>query len=319
MRKYVLHKLSNKKLMEKALEQIEEETGFHIEDVEYGSCYFIADGPKNSICHFHIKEIPGFIFAFWNTNRFDKIENQIKDGITLWSDYYSISSKSELVFFTQYERDVDKFKPSYSSFVTGIYRLVWEEGDSDKPIRKEEFDMCDLVEILNFMKKHPIKSYVYVSSNIHNVVNELSGIRCLYIYIKDWINNKRYEYKESHKLKSLTKKCCRMLNKLSEFDYILADYGECHSPRLHLIMRRCKNMDYDLYMKQLDIIERFSTKYFNDTSIDIYDVDDIENLYNDKKLLDEDMTLKVKFHKRYVYMLKEENDIKVIKTKNGGI
>ena len=51
-------KLSNKKLIDSALKMIEEETGFHVIDVEYGDTYFLFTGPKNSICRFHIKEIP---------------------------------------------------------------------------------------------------------------------------------------------------------------------------------------------------------------------------------------------------------------------
>lgn len=267
MRKHILHELSNKKLIEKALKQIEEETRFHIKDREYGSCYFIADGPKNSICHFHIKEIPGFIFAFWTTNRFDRIEDQIESGHMLWSDYYQIPSDSELVFFTQYERDIDKFKPSYSGFVTGTRRIAWDEGSVDNPIRKEEFVLHDIVNILEYMKKHPIKSYVYVGARLNHITSELSGIECLKYYINGWISYQRSYYREKFELNYLKNKSIKMLNKLSEFNYILRDYGEGCFPRLHIVIRRKENINYDEYFKQVNLIMDFEDKFFNDISL----------------------------------------------------
>ena len=51
----------------------------------------------------------------------------MEHNLNLWTDTYHISSKTELVFFTQYEREVDKFKPSYSGFVTGLFRETWYE------------------------------------------------------------------------------------------------------------------------------------------------------------------------------------------------
>ena len=49
--------------IETALKCIED-YGFHIKNRVYTDTYFLYDGDKNSICHFHIKEIPR-IFV-WN-------------------------------------------------------------------------------------------------------------------------------------------------------------------------------------------------------------------------------------------------------------
>lgn len=59
-----LKKLSNKELMESAFTQIEKDLGFHIKDKEYGNTYFIFEGNDDSICQFHIKEIPRISFCF---------------------------------------------------------------------------------------------------------------------------------------------------------------------------------------------------------------------------------------------------------------
>lgn len=58
-----LKKLSNKELMESAFTQIEKDLGFHIKDKEYGNTYFIFEGNDDSVCHFHIKEIPRISFC----------------------------------------------------------------------------------------------------------------------------------------------------------------------------------------------------------------------------------------------------------------
>lgn len=59
-----LKKLSNKELIESAFAQIENELGFHIKDKKYGDTYFVFEGNKDSICQFHIKEIPRISFRF---------------------------------------------------------------------------------------------------------------------------------------------------------------------------------------------------------------------------------------------------------------
>ena len=56
---------NNKELIELAFKQIEEETKFHIIDKEYNDDEYTEEKDKNTICEFHIKEIPGFRFAFW--------------------------------------------------------------------------------------------------------------------------------------------------------------------------------------------------------------------------------------------------------------
>ena len=61
-KKLKLSKMNNKEKMLSALKSIED-LGYHIADYELGKYYFIFDGEKDSICHFHIKEIPRFSFC----------------------------------------------------------------------------------------------------------------------------------------------------------------------------------------------------------------------------------------------------------------
>ena len=55
---------SNKDLIEIAFKQIEKETRFHIINKEYNDDEYTEKADQNTICEFHIKEIPGIRFAF---------------------------------------------------------------------------------------------------------------------------------------------------------------------------------------------------------------------------------------------------------------
>ena len=149
-----MSKSRNRKLIESLFKQIEKELGYHIVDKQFGNCYFIVESKEpDTICHFHIKELPGYLFGIWNICRYDTIQYEIENNLSLWSDNLHISSKSELIFFTQYEKEVDKFKPSRSGMVTGLRRITYEEDD--KLIT--EWDIDELEVVLNYMKNISIK------------------------------------------------------------------------------------------------------------------------------------------------------------------
>lgn len=262
-------KISNKGLMESALKQIEEETGFHIIDIEFGNYYFLFGGPKNSICHFHIKEIPKFKFALWNTNRFDSIEELMKDNGDTWADRYKVHHKSELIFFTQFERDIDKFKPSHSGFVQGIFRQAWTElDDNDKKIKREEWYLDDVPHILEFMHKHPIKSYIYSGMNDYGIFREVSNFKALRMYIHDAIYHKKSEIKNKIKVNHSINACKRLVKKLTTMDYIIEKKDSCYPEvEIRLASKVTSGKDFE---KDVTIIDRFHDKHFNNISVSIY-------------------------------------------------
>lgn len=61
--KLKLSKLTNKELIESALKAIEE-LGYTIKDKYYSNCYFLFEGEDDSICMFHIKEMPRVYICF---------------------------------------------------------------------------------------------------------------------------------------------------------------------------------------------------------------------------------------------------------------
>lgn len=121
-----MRKLSIKKQTGEILKRIESE-GFHPIDVEYHNNYFIFDHGKNHIVHFHIKECKGWKFGIW--------WNQEQDGV--------------FDFFAQYEKNIDKFKPSASTFV-----------EEDKTL--DGLDFC--IDIIKFIHK---RKYVAFHFDMH--------------------------------------------------------------------------------------------------------------------------------------------------------
>lgn len=85
---------------------ISNEYGYHAEDIEYLSEYFMVGTGTNSIVHFHIKECPGWLFGIWWTVPTEKDDAETEfDG----------------EFFTQYEESIDKFKPYASIYSAELF------------------------------------------------------------------------------------------------------------------------------------------------------------------------------------------------------
>lgn len=254
-----LKKLSNKKLIDSAIKQIEQETDFHIINKCYNDSYFVFKGQKNSICEFYIKEIPGFRFAFWNVNRFDSIEYLLKENKPLWSDNYYISSKSELVLFTQYEKYIDKFKPSHSNFIVGIYREKYDDT--------EEWYMDSLIDMLNYMKKHRFRSIYYSSVYSRYIWDQENVLYMLYMNIKS--NYEVYTFNRKRKIayKKALKDCLKIAKRLKCFNCYITDENYC-IPRLTLYLRPKNSIvDESLYNKELDKLSILHNKKFTQLNI----------------------------------------------------
>ena len=260
MSKWVVPVKSNLDLMELAFTQIEKETKFHIIDKEYNDDKYTDEEDKYTICEFHIKEIPGFRFAFWNARRNKKDlfnEDHIK-----WLNSLEISYMTELIFFCQYERDLDKFKPSRSGFVSGIYRTEYIKEPDPKEEEIEPFVMYDVISSLKYIKKHHIKSAEYVGCQTRYIwEDDRSGFKILRTYIHDWIYVWKSQFKEWRKFKKICRGSKKYLKKLTQFNYILKDQGNHCYPRVEVVFRRKDNIDLTTYNKEWDIIDKFDKKY----------------------------------------------------------
>lgn len=252
-----------------------------------------------------LKKYHGFLFAFWSINRLDTLDYQREHDIIQWCDSLEIDTKTELIFFTQYERELDKFKPSRSGFVTGIYRQAYtEENDTGKIVPVEKWQMWKLERILEFMRKHPIKAYVYAYHQCSDIWEERNGLSCLKEYIHDWLYYHTHKFIGNVEYTRLRHKCFKFVHKLSQYNYILIQREDNWSPRLRIVIRRKEEYDYDKCVRQEELIEKFEDKYFNKISIDQYDFALDELFKTEKK---EDAKLDKSFRKILRYYV-ERND-----------
>ena len=298
-----LKKLSNKKLIDSAIEQIEQETNFHIINKCYNDSYFVFKGQKNSICEFYIKEIPEFRFAFWNVNRFDSIEDLLKENKPLWSDNYHIPSKSELVLFTQYEKYIDKFKPSHSNFIVGIYRESYDDDNK----HTEEWYIDHLVDMLNFMKHHRFKAIYYSSVYSRYIWDQENVLYMLYMNIKS--NYEVYTFKRKRKIayKKALRDCLKIAKKLKCFKCYITDEDYC-IPRLTLYLRKLDYVEDDIYVKELRKIGKLENKHtlqLNVRHLYIYPLISTSNKTQDTKC-------KRTFYNMYKFTIKESDNINLL-------
>lgn len=297
-----MSKSRNRKLIESLFKQIEKDLGYHIVDEQYGNCYFIVESKEpDTICHFHIKELPGYLFGIWNICRYDTIQYEIENNLSLWSDNLHISSKSELIFFTQYEKEIDKFKPSRSGMVTGLRRITYKEDN--KLIT--EWDIDELEVVLKYMKKHKYKSYVNIYNENKFVYRELSGITCFKIYYRDKWNRFITNIKDTLKLKIQIYKSKKLIKKLKDVYYYILDYGENCYPRIHIIVRRKPNIDIDTFIDNINTLQKFD---YDNTDISVFWMDkDISERLN-KKERQEDKDLLKRFNDIQSNLIEEADD-----------
>lgn len=297
-----MSKSRNRKLIESLFKQIEKDLGYHIVDEQYGNCYFIVESKEpDTICHFHIKELPGYLFGIWNICRYDTIQYEIENNLSLWSDNLHISSKSELIFFTQYEKEIDKFKPSRSGMVTGLRRITYKEDN--KLIT--EWDIDELEVVLKYMKKHKYKSYVNIYNENKFVYRELSGITCFKIYYRDKWNRFITNIKDTLKLKIQIYKSKKLIKKLKDVYYYILDYGENCYPRIHIIVRRKPNIDIDTFIDNINTLQKFD---YDNTDISVFWMDkDISERLN-KKERQKDKDLLKRFNDIQSNLIEEAND-----------
>lgn len=297
-----MSKSRNRKLIESLFKQIEKDLGYHIVDEQYGNCYFIVESKEpDTICHFHIKELPGYLFGIWNICRYDTIQYEIENNLSLWSDNLHISSKSELIFFTQYEKEIDKFKPSRSGMVTGLRRITYKEDN--KLIT--EWDIDELEVVLKYMKKHKYKAYVNIYNENKFVYRELSGITCFKIYYRNKWNRFITNIKDTLKLKIQIYKSKKLIKKLKDVYYYILDYGENCYPRIHIIVRRKPNIDIDTFIDNINTLQKFD---YDNTDISVFWMDkDISERLN-KKERQEDKDLLKRFNDIQSNLIEEAND-----------
>lgn len=116
--------------------------GFKAYNVSYGDSYFIFQGEPDSVVHFRLKGVN----KHWKFGMWLKAEELDKE-----EDSEAIEEPVKIVrFFCQWDRNIDKFKPSASSLLVEI-----EKDDFEY-----EMENCfDIVQMVKFIKRHKLIAY----------------------------------------------------------------------------------------------------------------------------------------------------------------
>ena len=180
-----------------------EANGFHPVDVQYGNGYFIFEHGKDMVVHFHIKELKGWKFGIW----------------------WNVDGEKTFDFFTQYERDIDKFKPSASALVVEDACL-------------EDWRLKDVVQICKFIKKHPYRAWA-IDQTWGRDIWEWDTIEGAFkdYWLRWWRDSVRYPRVHEKMTKRYLKLVTSICN-ICLVDYEIIDGntgGWISSPRFHIV------------------------------------------------------------------------------------
>ena len=255
-----------KEKLQIVLSQIEKETGFHIIDVQTDTAaYNLQEEFPYYICNFHIMETPGVRYALWYKDWFGKVKEQINKNETLWTDYYSVPTNTEWLFFCELDVYVDKFKPTYGNFVRGIYQHTYIKKLNEQEIKDEIKDtgiyfLNDIPDIITFIAKHPIKSFVYLGRGIEGIQYEMSSIKILYSYLKDKHINNKYKRKDKKERRKAEKKSIKFAKKLKGYNCFVYDTGSENFTQIFLV---CRHKD-NITSKQINNANKLYEKWYYD-------------------------------------------------------
>ena len=139
--------------------------------------YFLFEGDKDSVTHFHIKGISHWKFGLWIHAEYLDDEYREKEKELTYDEYYKV-----VQLFAQYDTAIDKFKPSRSDFlveynacdwnnyIDGLYKAPWHE----------------IKAMIGMLKKHPLISYHGLESTSQSYL--------LYFIKEELIHNRGYQF-----------------------------------------------------------------------------------------------------------------------------
>lgn len=251
---------------------------YHATDIKNLNGYFIFYHGKNSVVHFRIKECPGWYFGIW----WDSIdeENKTVKG----------------TFFTQYERDIDKFKPTASDHTTRIEVSYRTKSYDDVWLLD-----CTVSYMIKYLNKHFYKAWCGYGKYTTG-----SGLHCWYRYIKyRW-----YLFKDEYLTEKASKWCVKYLKKILEELYegeVLVSKTENQSPKYELCISYEKNKhyfdkvgNYNIFLSNEEIED-----YFKELGDNLTDPEDIKlyNFCNKSKKLENKYDRKVKHFDRIASLI----------------
>ena len=195
---------------------------FHVKDLEYADGYFIFGFGTNSCISFHCEEAPGWLFGIWwsplKANDWtEENESYRKDAI-------------RCEFFVQYEKEIDKFKPTASTYV---YDFEYQLGD----FAANWWSFVKVTEIIKWLIKEPMLAWYreihYTDYNVEHVTREEAAEA--FRKNQEWHETKERLTKENNqKMIDTVKYIFKPF--FDEGKAFIQDMGENCSPRYELIV-----------------------------------------------------------------------------------
>ena len=290
---FSVKKLNNQELILDLFKELGDRLNYTIIDPVFKDAYYFLEDAPYSICNFKIKELPGYLFGVWNTDRMDKkyVETEYNNA--------------ELVLFTDYIECINKFKPSGAGFVTPLHREVWYTND-DK--RVEEWWFYELKDKLNYMKKHKYKSYYHITRSNDGIWNEISGLQALKIFYTDAYSRWYYETKKNLENKIAAAKAVRVAKKLKATNIIITDESYDTYPGIRIDCRRKNVVDLDQLNKDDELIANIEDKLFKEATVQYWEK--FIDYTSTSKDIDEDARLKQRFKNMVTHKLDEIDKLK---------
>lgn len=201
-------------------------TELHFEDVEYLDGYFIFGMGTNSVVHFRIKEAPGWLGGiWWEPIATDDTKDLDEDKREYVKDRLGCN------LFFQFEKEIDKFKPSASTFGGDDFDFYLEEGHGNGTFFRTCMD-------LEFIIKEPYLAFyreiTYTDFN-HEYVSREKAKR---FWDRHW--------REKEKAARIKDECAKKFMDMVKYvvrptaedgDLFILDHGANTSPRYDIIVK----------------------------------------------------------------------------------
>ena len=212
-------KLTFKKI-KKELKQLDIVT--KVTNIQYLDGYFIFGTGTNSVVHFYLDCTPGWKYGIWwsPVETKDSTEDDRK---------YEIN-KLHCSIFTQFEEEIDKFKPSASTYHRN-FNITFSENENCF-----EYDFNEFVRDIKFIHKEPYLAFYremrYCDFNQEHITREEA--KEYYDKHFDW-KRKSEEVKIQNDKELLSTLYNVFKEDIDSGDMFIQDRGECWSPRYDLI------------------------------------------------------------------------------------
>ena len=188
--------MNNRKEYEKFFNDLKD-IGIETYDIQYNDGYLVED-EKDCNVSFKIKGVKGWIFGAWKIKPDD------------WDSQHNLPY--HLIVFCQYERFLDKFKPSRSSFPIDVH-IASYICEPEKGEKRSYFDLWKFEEVVTFMKKYPAVAFC-----CYDLYDYIPLWKARLIMFNQVTRDIIFKYRENRLQRKLIK-YCRFFKKLGWIDY----------------------------------------------------------------------------------------------------